>query len=124
MRRARCADNLLYDEPPCTDYADHAPLRLTRLVPSSTDGPKLVSSPAELFQTATGLPLVLTLLVLLAHLACCVLQRACGSGDAGDALEADDSATPRAALKEAIARGGHMPDRAPLIGPGGGMDVS
>ena len=80
MHSARCADNLLYDEPPCTDYADPLPPRITRLAADVSIDGDLVSSPVELFHTAAGLPVLLTLAVLMMHLLCCALQSACGSG--------------------------------------------
>ena len=84
----RCADDLLYDEPPCTDYADPTPRgRLDEDI-------QLDSSPAELFQTAAGLPLLLTLSVLLLHITCCAMQVACGSSIAGT----EESETSRIAL--------------------------
>ena len=71
---ARCADELLYDGPPCTDYAElsNAPMRLP-LFPAAGDAAvpiSLASSPVSLFRTAAGLPLVLTLAVLLLHASC------------------------------------------------------
>ena len=106
-RRARCSDELLYSEPPCTDYAEllasRVPVVRWGAVMEASDGSvpttTLASSPTELFETAAGLPLLLTLAVLFLHLTCCVLQRSCGSSD-------DISiGVPRDVLHEAIARG-------------------
>ena len=112
---ARCNDELLYDDPPCTDYAElpswrggptrwmsesNVPQPLDLVLPSSGEGPAAVrisSSPIELFQTAAGLPLLLTLGVLLLHAACCVLQLSCGATDE------DVPAEGRHALHSAIA---------------------
>ena len=47
--------------------------------------PNVTASPTELFATASGLPLLLTLAVLLLHLACCAVQGACGASDVDDA---------------------------------------
>lgn len=113
-RRARCADNLLYDEPPCTDYADLVPERMTRY-PANTM--PLVSSPAELFSTASGLPFMLTLAVLMLHLCCCGLQSVLGSGDGEEDADDEKGAqkeSPRDAIREALARGGQR--GAPLVG--------
>ena len=93
----RCNDNLLYDEPPCTDYAE--------LVPSPwlLPGKELTSSPVELFHTAAGLPLLVTLLVLALHTLCCGLQHVFGSrfDDESAALESE---TPREAVRLALAK--------------------
>ena len=119
---ARCADDLLYDEPPCTDYADLSPARYTRFPADSLPGslPNITSSPAELFQTVSGLPLLITVVVLLLHLCCCVCQSACGSPDEGDDAFVPPQQTPRDDLKEAMlgVSGQSRADRAPLIGPG------
>ena len=125
MHSARCADNLLYDEPPCTDYADPLPPRITRLAADVSIDGALVSSPVELFHTAAGLPVLLTLAVLMMHLLCCALQSACGSGsdEAYDTF-ATSARTPREEVKEAIALGGQRrrTDKSPLIGaPGMGV---
>lgn len=118
--RARCADDLLYDEPPCTDYADlptlQLPLQLSaaELSMSREDGlPALPSSPAELFQTAAGLPLLLTLFVLVLHGGCCALQLTCG----GSFLDEPRAEEPRTALREALRRGGLRAEEAPLAPP-------
>ena len=115
---ARCNDELLYDDPPCTDYAELPswrggsmrwmaesnvphPLDLSFMLPASGDGPsspvRISSSPVELFQTASGLPLLLTLGVLLLHAVCCVLQLSCGASDD------EDPAEGRSALHSSIA---------------------
>ena len=97
--RARCADNLLYDEPPCTDYAEPRPYG-----PGYARYPhdNLISSPEELFQTIQGLPFMLTLGVLLLHLTCCTLQWACGAGDDG---EDRNARSPHAvAMRESLER--------------------
>ena len=115
---ARCNDELLYDDPPCTDYAElpswrggptrwmaesNVPQPLDLVLPSSGEGPvavRISSSPIELFQTAAGLPLLLTLGVLLLHAACCVLQLSCGATDD------EDPAEGRRALHSSITGGG------------------
>ena len=127
---ARCNDELLYDEPPCTDYAElpasrRGPTRwmgasnspdALLLLPASVGAlppTALASSPVELFQTAAGLPLLLTLGVLLMHATCCALQLSCGSSDDADAAADSGSggATPsRDALHETIANGGRRAD--------------
>ena len=72
---SRCADDLLSDEPPCTDYAELSrgfpPTRLFAAPHSaySSQAP-LSSSPVGLFRTVTGLPLLLTLVVVLLHTMC------------------------------------------------------
>lgn len=78
------------------------PPRLARYLADSSL-PTLVSSPAELFQTAAGLPLLLTLAVLLLHLACCGLQAACGSANEADADDDAKARAPREEVREAIA---------------------
>ena len=79
------------------------PLDLTLVPPTSGEGPsspvRISSSPIELFQTASGLPLLLTLGVLLLHAVCCVLQLSCGAND--DVVE--DPAEGRRALHSSIA---------------------
>ena len=78
----------------------NVPQPLDLVLPSSGEGPAAVrisSSPIELFQTAAGLPLLLTLGVLLLHAACCVLQLSCGATDE------DVPAEGRHALHSAIA---------------------
>ena len=135
---ARCNDELLYDEPPCTDYAE---LPASRRGPTRWMGPSnsadarllrpasigalpptvLSSSPVELFQTAAGLPLLLTLGVLMMHATCCALQLSCGSSDDGDATDSGaGEATPsRDALNDTIANGGRRADlRSPLLTSG------
>ena len=119
---ARCADTLLYDEPPCTDYADLTPPRLARYPADSL--PNLVSSPAELFATASGLPLLLTLAVLLLHACCCSLQACCGGGDGADDDDASKGSGEREAVRAAVKSGGEgaapgkapRPVEAPLMG--------
>lgn len=93
----RCNDDLLYDEPPCTDYAELVPSPW--LLPSK----ELTSSPVELFHTAAGLPLLVTLLVLALHTLCCGLQHVFGSrfDDESAALEME---TPREAVRLALAK--------------------
>ena len=122
---ARCADDLLYDEPPCTDYADLSPARYTRFPADSLPGsmPNISSSPAELFQTVSGLPLLITVVVLLLHLCCCVVQSACGAPEEEEAAPSL-AGSAKGELKEAIVGassgggGSGRADRAPLIGPG------
>jgi hypothetical protein len=105
VRSARCTDEMLYDEPPCTDYAElpahGAPARSPRTI---------TSSPAELLQTAAGLPLLLTLVVLVLHAACCAFQLSCAG-----CRDDDDGASPREALHDTLSRGGQRPDKAPLL---------
>ena len=74
----------------------------------------ITSSPADLFQTAAGLPLLLTLAVLVLHATCYVIQLSCGAGEDG---EADGILSPRDALHDSIARGGRggRGDKAPLL---------
>ena len=122
---ARCADDLLYDEPPCTDYADLSPARYTRSPADSLPGsmPNISSSPAELFQTVSGLPLLITVVVLLLHLCCCVVQSACGAPEEEEAAPSL-AGSAKGELKEAIVGassgggGSGRADRAPLIGQG------
>ena len=81
----------------------------------------MVSSPVELFHTILGLPMLLTLAVLILHLTCCMLQSACGSArdDEQDTL-ATSARTPREEVREAMARGGQRTDnKSPLIAPPG-----
>ena len=68
--------------------------------------------------TANVGTLIEELAVLLLHLSCCVLQSACGSPSGEVEGNEGDGRTPREELKEALARGGHRPAEAPLIGPG------
>ena len=89
---SRCSDNLLYDEPPCTDYAE------VIVSPWEQANSRLASSPAELFHTASGIPLILTLLVLALHAGCCALQYACGSR-----LDEPEE-SPRDEVREALRR--------------------
>lgn len=114
---ARCADDTLYDEPPCTDYAELPPLLGTvrwMAVGGVPPPAGLSSSPAELFHTAAGLPLLLALAVLLAHVFCCALQSACGSGDDSEGSGAFPTPSPRDALRDALAP--PRPDmKAPLM---------
>ena len=114
-RRARCGDGQLYDEPPCTDYAELAPLHAGRWLGAPYAMPtNISSSPAELFQTAAGLPLLLTLAVLALHATCYALQLACGGSEDVDAAS-DDVRTPRDLMRESIARGGVRAEQAPLL---------
>ena len=108
--RARCADNQLNDEPPCTNYADPMPRRAARFPVDSL--PNITSSPVELFQTASGLPLLLTLAVLLLH----IWAAACCRPRAGPM----PTAVMRRGWRRTVAlrADGHRADRAPLIGPG------
>lgn len=91
----RCNDELLYDEPPCTDYAELPPSPWALPIDS------LTSSPAELFHTAAGLPLLVTLMVLVLHATCCALQHICGSKGFADDYSDE---TPRDAVRIALRR--------------------
>ena len=65
----------------------------------------LASSPSELFRTAAGLPLLVTMLVLFLHASCCALQLACGSNILGEHDEADavhEEQTSREAMLAAL----------------------
>ena len=121
---ARCADDLLYDEQPCTDYADLSPARYTRFPADSLPGslPNISSSPAELFQTVSGLPLLITVVVLLLHLCCCVVQSACGRPMRRRRRRrwpaAQRASSRRRSSDEQWWRRVGRADRAPLIGPG------
>jgi hypothetical protein len=79
------------------------------------EAPALPSSPIELFETAAGLPLVLTLVVLVLHLTCCSTQYVLGSDPF--AADAANPETPRHMMREALARGGLKPEEAPLTKP-------
>ena len=82
----------------------NAPQPLRLAVPGLEAVPPmpLSSSPVELFQTASGLPLLLTLGVLLLHSVCCVLQFSCGASHENDEGSNDRRASKRA-LHESIA---------------------
>ena len=101
---ARCADNLLYDEPPCTDYADFITRGSSRaLDPWMTASEMARPSPTELFNTAAGLPLIITLAVLLLHASCCALQYACGAGSGDEeGLKHDDDMRPGDHVRNAV----------------------
>ncbi len=115
---SRCSDDLLYDEPPCTDYADasYPPLSGgSAAVDAASLGLKLASSPAELLQTAAGLPLMLAVFVVILHAVCCFVQGACGAEDGQPDQEA--KATPRDAMRHALGRGNwSWDDKTPLVG--------
>ena len=111
-RRARCTDNELYDEPPCTDYVDFTPYPgrwIGAPLPMPTN---ISSSPGELFETAAGLPLLLTLAVLILHATCYAAQLLCGGRED---TEPEDFLSPRDAMNATIARGGLRADQAPLL---------
>ena len=110
---ARCADSLLYDDPPCTDYAAILPADLSErgvvfsgleimglpmdgLVDASTfesHAAFVATSPTMLYRTAAGVPIFFALVVICLHALCCVAQSACGGGsdeqpDSGRARDA------------------------------------
>jgi hypothetical protein len=124
---ARCADEALYSAPPCTDYAEAAaavgrvPLLPLDAAPAAgAPLPPLDSSPVDLFRTAAGLPLLLALLVLGLHAACCTAQLACG-GNLFAAEPEEGARSARDAVRDDLARSGLRAEEAPLK-PGGGAD--
>jgi hypothetical protein len=103
----RCADGLLYDDPPCTDYVSSASaeqssvFRGLELHGVSVEGypAAIASSPVLLFRTATGLPIFLGAILVGLHLLCCAAQSACG-GVADDDV---DAAVVRGAMRDMFA---------------------
>jgi len=77
---AQCYDNLLYDDPPCTDYA---PLLADRSVDAHGVAIWPAPSPSELFDTVAGLPVLLAILAVVLHATHYFVQCLCGGGDSG-----------------------------------------
>ena len=64
--------------------------------------------------------MMLTLAVLLLHLACCTVQTACGSGDEAEAGDVAKLNSPRDDIRQAMASqvSSGRAIESPLIGPG------
>jgi hypothetical protein len=91
---ARCSDDLLYDEPPCTDYAElYEPYMLPQ-------GGHLLSSPLELYNTVAGAPLLLFAMVVALHVCCCSLQWVAGGGGPFDGPDEHPSAPLRRVFED------------------------